>query len=493
MQAGLFSAVASAFIIDIQSELGPDYEQANNILLEMLLNATTGTLPPNSAASIPRWAGPDPVIVQVQCILYATLFATLLAAFLAMLGKQWLSRYKENGTRGSAADKSRLRERKLTGIETWKFHFVMESLPVILQCALLLFGFALSRYLWGVNSSVSSVVIAFTSFGLLFYSVIVTASVLSFNCPFQTPFSLLIRFAVGRATPYLRNLQHTFGSTQQLLQPGMQLTQINPPLSITTVGRGRDLQASIAALASVTPNAIELSQPVPPLFVQEKDFEGDRLDARCINRLFDMSTDVDVILSNMDFIPEIIWHSGIHDVPRKRIYDTLMDCFDFSGANPVVFPKSRDVAYLSAKAFVHVELQRRCITPYEEHKQEGWEVLCVNHCPLSSAPHRSDPDLEAVLFMVDMTLGRDNGFSWVGSKVTLPHRAWTSHVFLYHARCEGQVPEVVSDFVESSMSLEPSSNTVIADCFYIIGLMIGVPFHINDIPVKDKRLDPNFP
>ena len=83
--------MVSAFIIDIQSELSPDYEQANNILLEMLPNATTGTLPQNSAASIPRWSGPDPVIVQVQCILYATLFATLLAAFLAMLGKQWLS------------------------------------------------------------------------------------------------------------------------------------------------------------------------------------------------------------------------------------------------------------------------------------------------------------------------------------------------------------------------------------------------------------------
>ena len=484
--------MASAFIIDIQSELSPDYEQANNILLEMLLNATTGTLPPNSAASIPRWSGPDPVIVQVQCVLYATLFATLLAAFLAMLGKQWLSRYKENETRGSAADRSRVRERKLTGIKTWKFHFVMESLPVILQCALALLGFALSRYLWEVNPSVSSVVIAFTGFVFLFYLFIVTASVFSFNCPFQTPLSLLIRFVVGRATPYLRNLRHAFGFTQRPLQPGMQLAQINPPLSITTVGRGHDLQASITALASMTPNVIRLPQPIPPLFVQEKDFEGDRLDAKCINRLFEMSTDVDVILSNMDFIPEIIWHSGIQDVPRKRIYDTLIDCFDFSSTTPVVVPKSRDVAYLSAKAFVHIELQRRCITPYEEHKQESWRDLCANHHPLSSANHRSDPDLQAVLFMVDMTLGHETGFSWVESEMTPPHRAWMSHVFLYHAWHEGRVPEVVLDFVEDSMSIEPPSDTVIADCFFIIGLMVGVPFHINDILMKDKRSDLGF-
>ena len=484
--------MASAFIIDIQSELSPDYEQANNILLEMLLNATTGTLPANYMASIPRWTGPDPVIVQVECILYATLCATLLAAFLAMLGKQWLSRYKESETRGSAADKSRLRERKLTGIETWKFHLVMESLPVILQCALVLLGFALSRYLWEVNSSVSSVVIAFAGFGFLFYFSIVAASVLSFNCPFQTPLSLFLRFVVRLATPHWKNLQKTIGPTQRPLQSGMQRAEIDPPLSITTIGRGRDLQASITALTSMTPNAIQFPQPITPLFVQEKDSEGDRLDARCINRLFEMSTDVDVILSNMDFIPEIIWHSGIKNVPRKRIYDTLMDCFDFSGAHPVVLPKSRDMAYLSAKAFVHIELQRRCVTPYEEHKQGSWEVLCANHHPLSSVPHRPDPDLEAALFMVDMTLGHGNGFSWEESKMTPLHRAWMSHAFLYHAWCEGQVPEVISDFVENSISIEPPSNTVVTDCFCIIGLMIGVPLHVNDVPVKDKRLDLNF-
>ena len=74
----------------------------------------------------------------------------------------------------------------------------------------------------------------------------------------------------------------------------------------------------------MTPNAIQLPQPVIPLFVQEMGLEGGRLDSKCVNLLFDMSTDVDVILSNMDFIPEVIWHSGIKDVPRKRIYDVLM-------------------------------------------------------------------------------------------------------------------------------------------------------------------------
>ena len=42
--------MTSAFIIDLQLELKPDYEQLNNVLLEMLLNTTTGALPAGPAA-----------------------------------------------------------------------------------------------------------------------------------------------------------------------------------------------------------------------------------------------------------------------------------------------------------------------------------------------------------------------------------------------------------------------------------------------------------
>ena len=485
MQSGLFSAVTSAFIIDVQSDLKPDYGEMNNRLLEMIFNATTGTLP----AAVPRWPGPDPVIVQVQCIFYATLSATLLASFLAMLGKQWLNRYRQNETRGSAVGRSRVRERKLDGIERWKFHLVMESLPLILQCALLLLGFALSRYLWEVNRSVSSVVIGVTSFGFLFYLLITTASMLSFDCPFQTPFSLVARFVIVRAAPYWQNLLQTFGPKRQPPQPRALGARRDLPLSMNAVGRGHELEASITALACIAPAAIQFPWSVAPLFIQETGSEGDRLDARCISRMFVMSTDTDAVTSIMDFIPEIVWHGGIKVVPLDRIYGILMDCFDFSGPSPVVIPKLRDVAYLSARAFTHIELQRRCIAQYEEQKQDSWKTLSAKHRLLLPTDYGADSDLTSVLFMVDMTLGYDNGFPWKQIQMTSSHRAWMSHVFLYRAWHEGEVSEVVMDFVEDSMSLRPPSDIVITDCLFIIGLMIGVPFHVSDITVRDKRLD----
>ena len=480
--------MTSAFVIDVQSELKPDYEEMNNRLLEMLLNATTGTLPADPVASVPRWSGPKPVIVQVQCILYATLSATLLASFLAMLGKQWLNRYRQSETRGSAVDRSRVRERKLDGIETWKFHVVMESLPLILQCALVLLGFALSRYLWEVNRSVSSVLIGFTSFGFLFYLLITTASIFSFDCPFQTPFSLLSRSLIGLVTPYWRILRQTFGP-QQPPQPRALASRWAPQFSMNTVGRGHALEANITALTCMAPSAIHFPWSIAPLFIQEVDAEGDRLDARCISRALVMSTDADVVTSIMDFIPEIIWHGGIKNTPLKRVYDILMNCFDSSGPSPAVIPKSRDVAYRSARAFVHIELQRRCITQYEEHKQDSWAALCEKHTPLSPTDYSNDPDLATVLLMVDVTLGHGNGFPWERMLATPPHRAWMSHVFLYLAWHEGRVSEVVTSFVESSMSLRPPSDIVITDCLFIIGLMIGVCLHVGDITVRDKRSD----
>lgn len=75
----------------------------------------------------------------------------------------------------------------------WKFNFVMECLSLILQIAVLLLGYALSQYLWTINYTVAYVIIGFTVAGLLFYALIVTFAIMSYNCPFQTPASHVLR------------------------------------------------------------------------------------------------------------------------------------------------------------------------------------------------------------------------------------------------------------------------------------------------------------
>ncbi|KAK6977683.1 hypothetical protein R3P38DRAFT_2373747, partial [Favolaschia claudopus] len=116
--AGLFSAVASAFIIQIQ----PEFEST-----------------------------PHPLTVVAQSLLYISLGSTLLAALLAVLGKQWLMYYSAAGERGTIEARGLEHQRKLDGLQKWKFELIMQAFPLLLQFGLFLFAAALSVYLWRIH------------------------------------------------------------------------------------------------------------------------------------------------------------------------------------------------------------------------------------------------------------------------------------------------------------------------------------------------------
>ena len=118
---------------------------------------------------------------------------SLLAAFVAMLGKQWLNRYLRH-TGGSTVERCGDRQRKYDGLEKWSFHVFIESLPIILQIALFLLACGLSRYMWSVNTSVARVIVSFTVLAMLFFIGIVVAGTWSYECPFQTPASTGLRY-----------------------------------------------------------------------------------------------------------------------------------------------------------------------------------------------------------------------------------------------------------------------------------------------------------
>ena len=193
-QAGLFSAVTSAFIIEVNSQLQPDPNSETAALLRILIYKIDNTTFGNNPPTLPQWTGPPHTIVQVQAILFASLAASLFSAFLAMLGKQWLNQYASIDMRGSTIERSQNRQWKLDGIINWYFDHVMESLPFMLQVALLLLGGALSWYFWDINTTVASVVLAITSFGVLLYLFIVFVGTASPSCPYQTPVARVLKY-----------------------------------------------------------------------------------------------------------------------------------------------------------------------------------------------------------------------------------------------------------------------------------------------------------
>ena len=488
VQAGLFSAVTSAFILDVQSNLEPDYQEMSYTLLRIIASASLGNVPTGADAAFPQWNGPDPTVVHVQSILYSSLAASLLAAFIAMLGKQWLNRYARAEMRGSVIDRSRDRQRKMSGMVTWHFDLVMEFLPLMLQAALLLLGYALSEYLYSVDKVIASVVIGFTAFGLLFYLLIVSAATLSYNCPFQTPASLillfLIRFDDGHKK-YLKRSRKWLGRVfRKKKRPR---PEPDGPYDLGKFG---------LFTGSSLGDHIELPMANPPdqpssLFDEKTDWDGYVLDSKCIAWMFKMSMDSDVIMAIMKFIPDIVWHAGIRTIPLERLYDTVLECFDHSTGRPVVIPKLKNKAYLSAKALLHLAIQRKCIG--DESDQALFESVSSRHHIMGSRHYEGDSDLESTFGLIDHVFGcsTPKSMDWQKFSFAAPHHAWLGHILLYRAwdvlRNDEPLPDDIKGFVLYSLRLDPPPTPIVVDCLFIIGLILGIKFHVDDLLVRDKR------
>ena len=194
-QAGLFSAISTAFIIQIISELQPDPADLTNALLLRILEQNTsfgGVDPLTPISNIPASA------VHAQSILLASLSVTLFVAFVAVLGKQWILYYTRATTWGNIADRGKERQVKLVGLHKWGLHVVLESLPVLLQLALLFFAVAVVVYLWDLNVPVAEVVLVVASIGLVLYTCIAALATIYSDCPFQTPLSILLQALAPR-------------------------------------------------------------------------------------------------------------------------------------------------------------------------------------------------------------------------------------------------------------------------------------------------------
>ncbi|KAJ7451776.1 hypothetical protein B0H11DRAFT_1927671 [Mycena galericulata] len=159
--AGLFSAVESAFLIQMQPNLQPNTENT----------------------------GPGMLVIAAQILLYISLFTTLSAAMLAALGKQWLLHYGEAGNRGTLEQRGLERQRKLDGLMKWKFEFIVQVFPLLLQLALLLFWVALALYLWTIYCPLAITVISLTSIGSIAYVALLISAARYPDSPFQTPLS----------------------------------------------------------------------------------------------------------------------------------------------------------------------------------------------------------------------------------------------------------------------------------------------------------------
>ena len=366
-KAGLFSAVTSAFVIQVHSQLQPDSNTETAALLRVLIHKIDNTTFGGVVPPVPQpWSGPPRTIIQVQTILYASLATSLFSAFLAMLGKQWLNRYSTIDMRGSEIERSQNRQRKLDGIVTWHFDHVMESSPLMLQFALLLLGCALSRYLWDIDKDIGSVVLGVTLFGVVFYAFIVVAGTVSVSCPYQTPGAHILHYIIPLVLKALRSASSSIvnGSVcvelvaewrNNLTRPWRSTRSITESLLVTLllpVWLGCDAYL----LARGTINLfVALARRVRGWFrgarsaqVRGSDQQTVALDLQCITWMLQTSLDKAIHLLALKLLTIMTTPTHLNPALLSACFDILASCVSIVGGKAVITQGSEELAEVSA-------------------------------------------------------------------------------------------------------------------------------------------------
>jgi hypothetical protein len=476
-KAGLFSAVSSAFVIDVHSNLKPDpNEQSAAFLRAILLTLNHSAIPGETPTVPPTQEDPPSEIVTASGLMYASLLISLLAAFIAMLGKQWLNRYLRNAG-GSMIERCGDRQRKFDGLKKWPFHLFVESLPVMLQVALLLLACGLCRNMASINTSVATILISLTVLGVLFYLGIVITGTSSYDCPFQTPVSTGLRSSWKKIGPHLTSISPPIVATGTLLYrhlqcswedtlflsriihalvwlpltsrpctlPITQPTPQEPALWLATLhSLWESIGCKILLLALHLPQ-IHLPQTTPlPIIPSTYQWltptaldtlqKTNTSDVQCVSWILWNITDPEALDTAIQLAATIWWfQDGLNtEPPYNLIVFTLKGCFDSTGN---IYPGLRGRAYSSAQTILWIHICAMCVS--EEFALRF--PLPVIHC---SSITSLDHDLG---YLIGTYTGWDTSgvLAWMYANIHIgspAHSQWTSNAVLHLSWAKQDTP-----------------------------------------------------
>jgi len=319
------------------------------------------------------------------------------------------------------------RQRKLEGLERWPFHTFVESLPVMLQLALLLLACGLCRQMAPVNTTVAGVLIALTGLGVLFYLGIVIAGTSSYACPLQTPASTTLRGLWKEIRPRITpvvlpviDALHRLWKVvlHQILramptprfevlyklwkrfQSGILHAALRLPLAITSTLRHHLCRPVLPTVQNNSP----VPQEITPWMAQKDLAEFLRTngsDVRCVSWILRNITDPEAVEAAVRLAGTIRWFGDRADIepPYDVIVSVFEGCFD---STKEVYPGLKDRAYYSLRAILWIHALANC-------KSQGFSQKF--HLPIVSKAALSQGDLTHLLHACAHSTGSRNGVS----------------------------------------------------------------------------------
>ena len=402
--------------------------------------------------------------------MYASLLVSLLAAFVAMLGKQWLNRYLRHSG-GSTIERCGDRQRKCNGLEKWPLDLFVGSLPVMLQVALLLLSCGLCRHMWSINAFVAYILISLTGLGVVFYVAIVIAGTSSYACPFQTPASIALR---GPWKKFRDGIVSCVIHSKQVVPWTRRMWN----LRVQSLLRRQSLQ-------TIPFENVQVQQSEPWMKPKELDIirRTNTGDVRCVSWILRNITDPEALDAAIRLAGTIRWFDdGINvDPPYDLIVSTFEACFDSTGK---LYPGGRDRAYHSGQAIVWIRTLGMC-------KSEE----LANTFPLPDTDHIApglDDDLQHLLDTMSWFVQLREVPLGFGTIHTPSYLQWISDVLLHLSWTKRSAPKswfilgYISTIynIKTTIPLNTTLNRLLVWC-----AVLGLPFEEEVLKIRDKSYD----
>lgn len=196
LQAGLYSAVLTAFLIESYKDLQEDPQQVVIGLLRQISSQTNNyTITPTHVNSSTPFSDPSAssftpqaTDIRVNVCWFASLVFSLATASFGILVKQWLREYLAIDHAMAPHERARIRYFRTIGLNDWKLFEIAAILPLVLQLALALFFVGLCFFTWSVHHSIGTTSVCLVTGWAAFFILALLAPILSPRCPYKTSF-----------------------------------------------------------------------------------------------------------------------------------------------------------------------------------------------------------------------------------------------------------------------------------------------------------------
>jgi hypothetical protein len=369
------------------------------------------------------------------------------------------------------------------GLQKWRLHMIMESLPVMLQFALLLFGVAFAVYLWDRDVSAAEVVLVVTSIGLAFYTCTVVVATAYPDCPFQTPLSALL--------PTILPWTREFTALARARLRRMAIRLLLPIESITDHGF---LKTSVARVLKTftggKANGMTLLNPTfwraDPLFTSPvpKDIA-----AAAGFWLLENSTDFSAASTVAAVFSEFQWPSHRRSTTALiRLRDTYVECF-----RAPEFKRSARLNALQSAAAYYVLY----------HTQLIWSASNGLEVEVGKLPPNLPRDL--FLCLPNDAWGGDDMFEHLLRIEDRPELVTSARFLSYIApywfcgdsdsaiKCRSSRLPTLYELIEVLEKSKTLNAATLTDCVLCAGAAMDFPLHPEELIRVDKRCVPFLP